>query len=211
MTVAWADRFRELLADIVGRSAPSHGYPSRLIENTESRTGTSLPGPLRDYYLSVGRHKINQAHNRLLPPEELVLSDRKLVFMEENQAVVYWGVSSRTTSADPVVYQTTELEDGEWVAEAACSKFLSTMLCWQAIGGGLPYIGYSESIDASAARRLVRGWPLVGRIHGLSAFVQRGRILCVEQGASAVVHVGARSRRDFRALVSELGVRVHDA
>jgi hypothetical protein len=51
---AWANRFRGLLADITGRAAPSHGYPARAVESAEARLGARLPGPLRDYYLSVG-------------------------------------------------------------------------------------------------------------------------------------------------------------
>jgi hypothetical protein len=46
----------------------------------------------------------------------------------------------------------------------------------------------------------------------MSAFVGDGRVLCVlEEGESALLYLGSRSRRDFLALVSELGVDVNEA
>jgi hypothetical protein len=212
VAIAWANRFRGLLADITGRAAPSHGYPARAVESAEGRLGARLPGPLRDYYLSVGRHGLNRAHNRLWPPGDLEVSQGRLVFMEENQCVVYWGVRSRTTAADPVVYQTADLEDGDWSAESPCSEFLAGMLCWQAVCGGLPHIGYSDLLAPAAARRLTRGWRPAGHVGGLAAFARDGQVVCVlKEGESALLHVGSRGRRGLQALVSGLGVPIHEA
>jgi hypothetical protein len=211
MPVDWASAFRQLLADIVGRAGPSHGYSLAAVEQAETRLGVKLPGPLRDYYLSVGRHKLNQVHNRLLPPARMYIAQRRLVFMEENQWVVYWGVRSRSRAADPVVFQTTDPSDDSWAAESPCSQFLSAMLCWQAVCGGLPHIGYCERIKAAAARPLLKRWPFVGRMSELSAFARSGQVACLLiDGKSALVQIGTRSRRDFQALVSELGVAVRE-
>jgi hypothetical protein len=212
MAAGWASPFRRLLADIAGRAAPSHGYPLAAVKGAEARLGVKLPGPLRDYYLSVGRHKLNQAHNRLLPPGRLYVSHGRLVFMEENQWVVFWGVRSRSPAADPIVFQTTDPDDGYWAAESPCSQFLPAMLCWQAVSGGLPHIGYSDRIDSAAASRLAAGWPPAGRIGELSAFARGGRVVCLLfEDKSALVTIGARSRRDFQGLASELGIAVHEA
>ncbi len=211
MTGSPAVRFRTLLADIVGRASPSHGYSARTIKAAESRTGARLPRPLRDYYLTVGRHKINQAHNRLLPPEDLFVAQRRLVFMVENQAVVFWAVRSRTAARDPVVFQSTDPEDEDWVADAACSQFLPAMLCWQAVAGGLPHVGYSRPMGSVVARQCMRGWPSAGRIGTLSAFARDGRVVCVDnEGATAQLYMGARSRRALHALTVELGVAVDE-
>jgi hypothetical protein len=212
MSETWAETYSELLANIVGRTVPSHGYSMRAVESAEARLGIRLPGPLRDYYLSVGRHKINRAHNRLWPPGALEVAQGRLVFMEENQCVVFWGVPSRSRAADPVVFQTTDLEDGYWAPESACSRFLRAMMCWQAVGGGVPHRGYAEYLEPAAARRLMRGWSVVGRMGELTAFVQSGRVACLlDEGRWALLEVAARSRRDFQALVVELGVVVHEA
>lgn len=211
MAEAWAEKYHKLVADVTGRAAPSHGYSARALDSAEARLGVRLPGPLRDYYLSVGRHKINCAHNRLWSPDALEVSQGRLVFMEENQGVVFWGVRRRSTAADPVVFQTTDPEDGDWAAESACSQFLPAMLCWQAVNGGLPYIGYSDPLAPAVARRLMWGWPPVGRIGELFAFVRDGRVVCLlDEGESALLHLCAGRRQDFRALVEGLNVGIHE-
>jgi hypothetical protein len=86
------------------------------------------------------------------------------------------------------------------------------MLCWQAVSGGLPHVGYSERIKPDTARQLTEGWPLAGRIGELSAFARKGQVLCVLlEGKSALVQFGTRNRREFQALVSELGIPIHEA
>jgi hypothetical protein len=207
MAGGWADEYRGLLAEVTGRAAAGRGFPVRAVGAAEARLGVSLPGALRDYYLSVGRHPINRAHNRLWPPDELEVSGGRVVFMEENQCVVFWGVPARGKAADPVVYQTGDLEDGDWYAEVRCSRFLAVTLCWQAVGGGLPAGGIAESVTR-AARRALRGWRPVGRAGGLSAFARAGRVACV--GGDGQLYVGARSRRDLRALEAELGVEIEE-
>jgi hypothetical protein len=212
MSQVWAEQFRGLLSDIAGRVSQAHGYPARAVNAAEARLGFRLPEPLRDYYLSVGRHAINRAHNRLWPPDALEVSQGRLVFMEENQCVVFWGVRSRSLAVDPRVFQTTDLEEGDWVAESTCSQFLPAMLCWQAIGGGLPHIGYSDPLDPVTVRRSLQGWSRVGRIGDLSAFIRNGQVVCViREGKFALLHIGARSRRDFQALQSQLGVEANEA
>jgi len=132
MAAKFADQYRKLLADITCRGTSRQGYPLRAIEAAESQLGLRIPKPLRDYYLSVGRHELNRVHNRLLPPDALEIAQGRLIFMEENQCVFFWGVRSRTAAADPIVFQTTDLDEGNWVAEAPCSQFLSGMLCCHA-------------------------------------------------------------------------------
>ena len=109
------------------------------------------------------------------------------------------------------MYQTTDLEDGDWAAESRCSQFLASMLCWQAVGGGLPNIGYSEPLAPAIVRRLTRGCSPAGRMIDLTAFVKDGRVICVvRDGKSDLLHIGSRNRRDFHAMVSEFGVVVHE-
>ncbi len=211
MTEDWAGRYRRLLAEITGRKATNHGYSLRAIEQAETRLGRPLPGPLRDYYLSVGRHKFNQAQHRLLAPDALFVAQGRLVFMEENQSVVYWGVRQRSSAKDPTVFQTVDPDDEVWYAESPCSQFMSGMLCWQAIAG-LPHTGYTEPLDSAVARRLTKKWRAVGRIGGSSAFVGMGGVIyTIDEGTSALVYVGASSGRALKELVSAVGVDIHEA
>jgi hypothetical protein len=210
MADRFAEGYRRVLAAITGRASSAHGYPSRAVEAAEARLGFTFPEALRDYYLSVGRHELNRVHNRLWSPEDIEVAGGRLVFMEENQGVVYWGVRCRTTGADPVVSQTMDLDDGDWSPEARCSLFLPAMLCWYAAGGWMPHTGCTDQMPHPTARRLVRGWPSAGRSGVHSAFVRRGQVVTVEESASGVVvQLGTRSRRDFDSLVSEFGVGVH--
>jgi hypothetical protein len=212
MSGEWADQFREVLTHIAGRVTKGDGFPLQALEKCEARLGLQLPQPLRDYYLSVGRNKINSAHNRLRTPDTLEVQQRRLVFMEENQWVVYWGVPTKTAAADPMVFQSMDPEAGDWTSESKCSQFLSAMLCWQAVSGGSKYIGYSDTVPASVARRVTRDWTSVGRIRELTAFVNDEHVACViKEGQSATLHVGCRKRGDLEKLSSAWNVVIQEA
>ncbi len=210
MAGKFAEGYRRVLTDIIGRASSAHGYPLRQIEAAEADIGFTIPSALRNYYLSVGRHKLNRVHNRLLAPADLSVSQGRLVFMEENQSVLFWGLRRRTAAADPMVFRTMDPDDDEWVAEARCSQFLPAMLCWYAASGSMPHTGYSDEIDHEDARRLVRSWPSAGRSAVHSAFVRGGQVVCLEEfGGGVMVRLGTRSRKDFDALVSEFGIGIH--
>lgn len=149
MSSLWEDTFRELLLAVTGRASSRSGFSASQVCESERRLGVRLPEPLRAYYLTVGRHAINRAHDRLWSPAEWAIHAGMLVFMEENQGVVYWGVRAQTRATDPVVHQSTEPADGDWHSEARCSRFLAAMMCWQAVSGGLRWIGYSDPVEAS--------------------------------------------------------------
>ncbi|MBA4190760.1 MAG: hypothetical protein C0467_22470 [Planctomycetaceae bacterium] len=211
MAGRFADGYRSVLAAITGRASSAHGFPLRAVEAAEARLGFAIPEALRDYYLSVGRHELNRVHNRLWPPDDLEVHEGRLVFLEENQCVLYWGVPRRTSAADPVVSQTFDLDDAEWMREVRCSLFLPAMLCYYA-ASWMPHSGYTDEMPHATARRLVRGWPSAGRSGVHSAFARPGQVVTVEEaGSGVVVRLGTRSRRDFDALVSEFGVGVHAA
>jgi hypothetical protein len=169
---------------------------------------------LRDYYAVVGRHKLNQHHNRLLSPADLFLGTDHLVFMEENQAVVYWGLPcDELGEKNPPVFQSQSPEKGPWYKEGArCSEFLIAMLYWQAVGGGLPYIGYLERAGAGVVRQIKRTWLLAARTEELLAYGEPGQAICVlPEKKTALVQVGARTRRHFRDIEERLGTELNEA
>ena len=65
---------------------------------------------------------------------ELRVEDGHLWFMEENQAVVHWGLSAeRLAEDDPTVYQRANVADAKWYSERMrFSTFLIRMYDWQA-------------------------------------------------------------------------------
>ncbi len=209
MTKGFAARYRAVLKEIAGRVLPGHGYPVARLTAAEVRLGVRLPRALRDYYTSIGRHRMNQVYNRLLTPEDLHTTEGRLVFMEENQQVVYWAVrASNRAGPDPGVVQAMDPEEGPWQAEGTtCSTFLLAMLCWQAVCGGLRYGGYAERVVPRLARRIAATWPKVGRDLELSAYARAGQVICVlKEARTVLIQVGARTRRDFRAIEGTVGI-----
>ncbi len=101
-----------------------------------ARLGMVIPVALFDYYSLAGRHSINENHNRLRPIAELEWMEDKLVFMEENQCVVYWGIRRADLGEnDPIVWQGVNGEPIEWYAENYhLSRFLMAMWKWTMTG-----------------------------------------------------------------------------
>jgi hypothetical protein len=154
------------------------------IEDVERRLAIKLPESLRQYYLVAGREKrINQFHNRLLLPEKVFLDSRNVVFMEENQRVVFWGVPAlQEVKPDASVFQgVNRREEGiEWHPEHdSCFTFLNVMAVWHASFGGAAAhtaVGY---VDESTTREtLDEQWKLLGEVNAMRAYTQSGRAVC---------------------------------
>ena len=112
---------------------PRDAIPEARVRRAEKRLGFSLPSALRDYLRLAGEAKENREHNRLLSPEALVVEDGYLVFMEENQSVVDWGIPlALARQADPVVWQCVNGDAPKWYSEKMCfSEFILRNLAWQ--------------------------------------------------------------------------------
>ena len=139
-TMARHEPYRDLYADLVrrhlgrGPKAPD-GIPEARLKACERRLGVPLPAAVRCYYRLAGRaDRINNAHNRLLAPHQLRFEGAHLLFMEENQDVVHWGLpAKRLGDDDPPVYQRADAEGARWYSERMrFSKFIVIMFDWQA-------------------------------------------------------------------------------
>jgi hypothetical protein len=154
------------------------------IDDAERRLGFRLPGSLKEYYLVAGREKrINQFHNRLLPPEKLWIDSERVVFMEENQWVVYWGVpAARELMQDAAVFQGVNRRDQgiEWHPEAdSCSTFLNVMAVWHASFGGTAAHSAVGFVDERTTRAtLDEQWKLIGEVNAMRAYKQSARAVC---------------------------------
>lgn len=125
------------------------------ILKTEEKLGFKLPPAVRDYYKTVGRDaQLNQSHNFLVDLENLphTLFDFKtqpealfdvdenwssdedfLIFMTENQSVVYWALKlDLPLGDDPIVWQIVNNSPPEFYQEEKVfSEFIAEMLAWQ--------------------------------------------------------------------------------
>jgi|SRR5215510_8708455 len=108
---------------------------------SEKRLKLSLPRALRLYYQVAGKLAINKEHNFLYEPKELTKLDAKLVFMEENQAVVFWGVDIKAIDqSDPEVFQANNETPLIWYSEGlSFSDFIIQMWRWQRALDHRPY------------------------------------------------------------------------
>ena len=96
------------------------------IQTRLTHRGLHVPDALFDYYSLFGHHVINNGQNRLRTIEELEWHDGWLIFMEEDQGMVCWGIHHHDlTTPDPLVWQGMVGEEMEWLqADTPLSRFL---------------------------------------------------------------------------------------
>lgn len=109
------------------------GLGPKQIESSEKRLKIKLPEALKEYYELAGGLPLNKEHNQFYLPKELTVRDGWLMFREENQAVVFWGVkTSDLRSSDPKVYQASNEPELRWYSEGRnLSDFVLKMWRWQ--------------------------------------------------------------------------------
>ena len=130
----YADFYNEMVKLILERElTPEDGLSVDQIQAAEQRLKSRLPQALREYYSVAGNlDELNRNHNRLMRLEELEVEDDYLIFMEENQNVVLWGVKTANVyEEDPEVWQGINVTPKEWYSEEmSVSKFFSAMFSW---------------------------------------------------------------------------------
>jgi len=184
-------------------------YTKVELDEIESKSNYRLPKALREFYLGIGTFDtILRACNRFYGPDDIVRMDDKLVFCEENQAVVYWGIDfAYQSEADPPVYQGINCEPMEWHIEAkSCSEFLTGMVYWQAVNGGLPMVRYSTT--SPAIRRKLRTHSLVWKDADSQLLTDQKSVVCLTRRDKRKVEVQAASMSDMELdiLAERIGV-----
>ena len=91
------------------------GLFGKVVEKAEARLGIKLPSSLKCFYLTVGAvPELCSTHNIIFGPDDLDFEDGYLIFMDENQSVVSWGIKKGDLmKADPVIWQRNNASD-EW-------------------------------------------------------------------------------------------------
>lgn len=192
--------------------------PAAQLTKAQSKLGICLPQALRDYYLIAGREMVlNHSFNRLCSPGEWEIHSGKLIFMEENQTVVVWGVPvTKQVSQDPLVFQC-PLVSGEldkWYSEKThCSDFLKFMIHLQAAyGGGMPFSASAPAADDPSVK-LKSAWSFGGEVNGMQAYGKQNRAVCIARwrdfGADRKtwrVFGGAKSKDELAAIARELEI-----
>jgi hypothetical protein len=193
----------------------SFGYPltrraamaGPSLRASEKSLGIAAPPALRDFYAVAGRERrFSHSHNRVLSPRDWFVDKGRLVFMEENQAVVLWGVSLRMPhDDDPPVDQAVN-HDGElrWSRVSRhCSRFLAVELHYQAVCGGFRHCAAASPPDG-LKRRLKGSWSCLGTVNRLTAYSRPNQVLCVEPDFGVLL--AGKTRTDLRAIERDLGL-----
>lgn len=192
------------------------GMPAKLLAAAEKRLRVRIPRALRDYCLVAGRERrFNTCHHRLLAPADWMVDRQHLIFMEENQRVVLWGVSIRNPDTkDPPVSQGVVAEPIHWARECRrCSDFLRRMLLYQAVSGGMPFSGIGDAPEKSDYRFDKHGWISHGELGGAHMYSRQNQVVCLQPvqlpympTMKINVSAGARTEADFVNIGKELSV-----
>lgn len=156
----------------------NYGFSDIEIEMLEANLDARLPQSLRNYYLTLGKNeKVNFSHNRLLKPDdELNFSDDLyLVFYEENQAVVYWGIKSDDMLSDnpPVYGNYNPMSDEQtWEKDSdTVEDFLIVMSIYNGTLGGLTFNAHSlNTVAPEVVTYIEQNWT---ELHNITHTPQR--------------------------------------
>jgi hypothetical protein len=106
------------------------GLPETDIKKAEARLRITLPSALRSFYLSVGAvADLCSIHNVIFPPKDLVFEDGYLMFMDENQSVVSWGLKD-LKKADPEAWQRNNSYEKWYSEQKTFIELLTSMFDW---------------------------------------------------------------------------------
>ena len=203
----YAERYCVALEGFADPLTPADQTPAEEISNGESRLGISLPEALRAYYLALGRHSVNRACDRLLPPDEWYIDQGHLTFVEGHHNTFFWGFPLDDTSENPAIYQGRLGHNTiHWDTEnGRCAEFLVAMMHWQAVGGWLEFIG-SASIGSADLERIRTHWQFVGGVdNGVMAFTEGGDVACVGGKDEDLELIAAsRTEEDYEAMDKRL-------
>lgn len=154
------------------------GFAESEIAVMEKAMNITLPAKLREYYLTLGKHEaLNNSYNRLLEPQGGVAfsDDGYLVFYEENQGVVNWGMKKDDLQQpDPAVYggYTDDKGNFNWYLELPATETSLLMLAvYNGVLGGLKYNGnFLEGVKPEVVNYIKANWQ---ELPDISSNVQR--------------------------------------
>ena len=206
-------RYDLLFQDFERPLGPADGVAPQVIEASAGRLGVVVPEALCDFVrVAVNASDFTRAHDRFLDPGDWLLHDGKLVFAEENQAVVLYGVATMGSDADPPAFIVNNDEGALWrEACPRCSEFIEVMLLWQAAFGGALAHTASAMLPVASEYALSSCWRRVGTVNTMSGYRKPGLAACVvDWDGGRRLFVGSTSAASLHSLGAELNLRFDD-
>jgi hypothetical protein len=215
--------YQKIYSELGRELTPGDACPESEVAAAEARLGLRVPKALRDYYLVAGREDgFNRAHDRLLPPGEWFVDQGHLVFQEENQSAVYWGVEAAPGPPDdPPVFQGVNDDSIRWFREHdSCRVFLTATLHWSgAFAGAMEYTG-TVAVPADLVARLDRDWVFAGEVNAMRAYRRPGQAVCFLEWRDLLpgdetcspwrIFAGASTEKKLKEIEKSLNVKLED-
>lgn len=184
------------------------GLAEEAIVAAEKRLNTTLPTALREIYLHAGKvPMLMDAFQHFYTPKDLKLESGCLVFMEENQGVILWGIKEHDLdNEDPEVFQVNPDDLTEtYSEEKPLSEFLRIILYYQAAQGGYPYGGWLYDYKTTLPV-IKKRWDNVVSDNGLNIWWQPGKIIFQLEGDEFnFLTASAQSKELLHEIVKEYG------
>jgi hypothetical protein len=210
-------RYTDIISEILRPLTPADGIPKTEIISVEKRLALKLPQALKSLYELTGNfNDLHSAYDKLIPLSELALVDGLLIFYEENQGVVLWGIREQDFDIpDPPVYQA---QPGAaplacYITAETLSDFLLYMLLRQAVSGAMPHTSSCEA-NPKTVRAIKENWPFIAEMEGTRIYNRGGQVIAIFDApapeADSILLLGARDRADMLAIDKILGRELLD-
>lgn len=193
------------------------GFSKNEIENEEYKLGLKLPKILKDFYLHVGKLDIfMSSYQYFLKPEDLYIEDEKLVFLEENQVVCFWGINLE--EENPLVFQMQNMDQAIWYSEeVSLSEFLKIMMYYQCAEGGYEFSGKIYNMNENELTEFItsitsKNWHKVVDHNDLIIYENERKLICYfidEEGLSKdyPLFVSTQVEEDLIEMKKEFGFK----
>jgi hypothetical protein len=161
---------------------------------------------------------INYSHNRLLKPNTEIgfSNDRYLIFYEENQSVVYWGIKEKDLKLDnPIVwgnYGTDQKPD--WHIETKTTEdFFLLMAINNGTFGGLQYNANSfDMVKPETVKKIRTNWIAISELcwHKQQIYTTNfSEVISLnfdEIGNCTAIFIGTSHKEQFDYLINTLNI-----
>jgi hypothetical protein len=196
---------KALCERLLGRSLqPADGIDLVRLSAAEQRLGVPLPPALRELYAYAGNVTcLMESFQRFPALEQLEIEDGKLIFLEENQGVCFWGVER---GDQPMVSQRAN-ENALWHSEELqLDEFLRIILYYQCAQGGYDHAATVSIELIELLQSFAAPWEKVVEHNGLHVYWQPDVLIWwLKEGDGDVecVFLSARTREAYRRYEDE--------
>jgi hypothetical protein len=200
---SWQETAERLFPKILKRD----GILKSELSHAEKRLGFSLPAPLHAMYRLAGkRADLHSTHDRLLPPNKLIVVSGALVFYEAHDQSAAWGIQKVDLfKEDPPVVRALNQPPYAWQSDHdSVSAFFFTQLLWQSVHADPCVRGRATESALAEVRQRFPEVRLAGCHWDITAAFLGDKAVLLVRGDT--LYVGAASADDLSHATKGLAV-----